>query len=451
MEEVLSKINSWVWGSPLVILLIGVGLYFTIRLGFVQIRLFPHAIAVLSGKYDREGDPGEISHFKALMTALSGTIGTGNIIGVAVAISMGGAGAVFWMWVTAIVGMATKFASCSLAVAFRKVGENGEACGGPMYYIELGIGKKFKWLAVLFAIFTVIASFGIGNMFQVKSLTIASHVIIFGKGALTKEYFDLILGIILAVIVALVILGGIRRISSFAGFFIPIMFMLYILSGLIILFIHKEEIVPVFKTIFYSAFHAPEAISGGLFGSVIRLGVTRGIFSNESGLGSAPIAHGAAKTKEPIREGLVAMLGPFIDTILVCSMTAFVILTTGALGENIETGILTSIAFEAGLEGTGWIVSLSTIFFAFSTIVAWSYYGDRAIDYLFGNKSVLLYRIAYIIVVFIGALLPIKEVILISDIFNALMAIPNLLALLILSPKLSALTKEYLIKLKEAV
>jgi alanine or glycine:cation symporter, AGCS family len=444
MNYYLEVIKEFVWGLPLIILLIGVGLYLTIRTCFVQGRLFFHALKVVSGKYDNLTDPGEISHFKALMTALSATIGTGNIVGVAVAISMGGPGAVFWMWVTAIVGMATKFTSCTLAIVFRKIDPSGEVHGGPMYYIEMGMGKKFKWLAVLFAFFTVVASFGIGNMFQVKSLSIAVHSLFFGNQELPSFYFNLTLGMILAVIVGSVILGGIRRISAFTSYLVPLMFALYFISGIVILVIHWKMIIPGFYEIFYGAFHAPESLEGGLLGSVIRVGVSRGVFSNESGLGSAPIAHGAARTKEPIREGLVAMLGPFVDTLLVCTITALVIICTGVYETSSSVGTLTSLAFNQGIYGSGVIVLITTILFAFSTLIAWSYYGDRSIDYLAGAWGVKLYRIVYVICVGAGVLLPFPQVVSLSDIFNALMAIPNLIALIVLFPTVIYLLKDYI-------
>jgi len=448
LSEFLSQFSSIVWGVPLMVLLVGTGLYLTFRLCFVQTRGFIHGVNVLRGKYDKKTDPGEISHFSALTTALSATIGTGNIVGVAAAILMGGPGAVFWMWVTACVGMATKFTSCTLAVHFRQIDKGGESHGGPMHFIELGMGKKFKWLAVLFALFTALASFGIGNMFQINNMVTATNGLIFGEGTEILLSMRLIVGLITACVVALVILGGIKRIANVSSKLVPFMCFFYIIAGLFILLRNIDLIVPGLQLIFTQAFHAPESVTGGLFGGVIRAGVARGLFSNEAGLGSAAMAHGAARTNEPVREGLVAMLGPFIDTIIVCSITALVIICTGAYETVSIKGQLTSAAFEMGLPGSGWIVSIGIILFAFSTLIAWSYYGDRAVDYLFGTKAVKGYRIIYIAFVILGSLRPLDDVINFCDALNGLMAIPNLIALIVLAPVVTKLTAEYFQKLK---
>jgi len=430
------------------VLLVGTGVYLTLRLCFVQLRGFPHGVHVIRGKYDKASDPGEISHFAALTTALSATIGTGNIVGVAAAILMGGPGAVFWMWITACVGMATKFTSCTLAVHFRRIDESGEVHGGPMHFIELGMGKRFKWLAILFASFTALASFGIGNMFQINNMVAATNGLVFGEGAEISFLMRLSIGLITAGVVASVILGGIKRIAIFASRLVPFMCLFYIGAGLIILFKNIDLIVPGIQLIWTQAFHAPESVAGGLLGGVIRSGVARGLFSNEAGLGSAPMAHGAARTKEPVREGLVAMLGPFIDTIIVCSVTALVIISTGAYETVSIKGQLTSAAFEMGLPGSGWLVSVSIILFAFTTLIAWSYYGDRAVDYLFGAKAVGGYRMFYVGFVVLGALRPLDDVINFCDALNGLMAIPNLIALVILAPTVTKITKEYFQRLQ---
>jgi len=444
----LSWLSSIVWGVPLIVLLVGTGLYLTLRLCFVQIRGFSHGIDILRGNYDNKSDPGEISHFAALTTALSATIGTGNIVGVAAAILMGGPGAVFWMWITACVGMATKFVSCTLSVHFRRIDKNGESHCGPMHFIELGMGKQYKWLAVLFALFTALASFGIGNMFQINNMVTAANGLILGEDAEILLPMRLFIGIITAGIVASVIIGGIKRIANVASKLVPLMCLFYILAGLCILFINIDLIIPGLRLIFTQAFHAPESVAGGLFGGVMRAGVARGLFSNEAGLGSAAMAHGAARTKEPVREGLVAMLGPFVDTIIVCSITALVIICTGAYEIVFIKGQLTSAAFEIGLPGSGWLVSVSIILFAFSTLIAWSYYGDRAVDYLFGAKAVKGYRIIYVMFVVLGALRPLDDVINFCDALNGLMAIPNLVAVIVLAPLVTKITKEYFQRLK---
>jgi len=444
----LSNFSSFVWGVPLMVLLVGTGLYLTVRLAFVQSRGFGHAIGVVRGKYDNANDPGEISHFRALTTALSATIGTGNIVGVAAAILIGGPGAVFWMWITALVGMATKFTSCTLAVHFRRIDKHGETHGGPMHFIEMGMGRNFKWLAILFATFTAVASFGIGNMFQVNNMVSAVNSLILGNGAEIASLISLGVGGLTAVLVAFVILGGIKRIAGFASKLVPFMCVFYILAGIVILIKNAHLILPGLQLIFTQAFHAPESVAGGLFGGVIRAGVARGLFSNEAGLGSAAMAHGAARTKEPVREGLVAMIGPFIDTIIVCTITALVIICTGAYKIVNVKGQLTSAAFEIGLPGSGWLVSVGIILFAFSTLIAWSYYGDRAADYLFGKKAVGPYRILYIGFIFLGALRPLDDVINFCDAMNGLMALPNLIALIVLSPLVVKLTQDYFRKLK---
>lgn len=443
MAEWIQKFDALVWGTPLIVALVGTGLFLTFRLGWIQVRGFTSAIKVLSGRYDDKRDPGEITHFQALATALSATIGTGNIVGVAAAILTGGPGAVFWMWVTAVVGMATKFTCCTLSVHFRKIDENGETHAGPMHYIELGLGKKFKWLAIAFAFFTITASYGIGNMFQANNIVSALSSMIPHEGLLESLAFRLGSGMMIAFLVGLVILGGIQRIAHVASKLVPFMCIMYVGVGVLILIRNVSAIPDAIQLIFYHAFHAPEAVAGGLLGGVIRTGVARGLFSNEAGLGSAPIAHGAAKTKEPVREGLVAMLGPFIDTLVVCSITALVIVMTGAHNTQSAAGLLTGEAFNIGLPGSGFFVSLSILLFAFSTLISWSYYGDRAADYLFGHQAVLVYRWSYVGVIVLGSVGSITTVINFCDAMNGLMALPNLIALLALSPIVAKLTKDY--------
>jgi len=451
LSELINQLTSFVWGLPLMILLVGTGLYLTLRLGFIQIRAFWHAVKVTSGKYSDPNDPGEISPFRALTTALSATIGTGNIVGVAAAILTGGPGAVFWMWVTATVGMATKYTSCMLAVKFRRVDETGETHGGPMHFIEQGMGPRFKWLAILFAIFTAVASFGIGNMFQVNNIASSVNALIFGEGQEISLSVSLIVGVVTAVLVAGVILGGIKRIAVVASRLVPFMCLFYIAGGVVILIKHYDLIPHGLNLIFTQAFHAPESVAGGLLGGVIRSGVARGLFSNESGLGSAAMAHGAAKTKEPVQQGLVAMLGPFIDTIVVCTITALVIICTGTYETISIKGHLTSASFDAGIPGSGKMVSVAVVLFAFSTLIAWSYYGDRAVDYLFGKRAVKPYRLIYIGVVVFGSIMTLDQVIAFCDASNALMAAPNLIALIALSPLVVKLTRDYLKRSKDDV
>jgi AGCS family alanine or glycine:cation symporter len=448
LAGIIAKIDSFIWGPPLMLLLVGTGLYLTVRTSFIQFRGFRHGIKALRGHFDKADDPGEISPFRALSAALSATIGTGNIVGVAAAILMGGPGAVFWMWITALVGMATKFGCCALAVHFRRIDETGEAHGGPMHYIEMGMGPSFRWLAVLFAAFTATASLGIGNMFQINNVAAAVNTILYGHNAQSSGTVNIIVGLLAATIVAVVILGGIKRIANVASKIVPFMCVFYILAGLFILLKNAATIPHGLGLIFKYAFIAPEAVAGGLLGGVIRSGVARGLFSNEAGLGSAAMAHGAARTREPIRQGMVAMLGPFIDTIVVCTITALVIICTGAYETVSVKGKLTSAAFDMGIPGSGKVVSLSIILFAFSTLVSWSYYGDRAVDYLFGKKAVTPYRWIYIGFIFLGSVIHLSVVIDFCDAMNGLMAIPNLIALITLTPLLVSLIRDYMKRIK---
>jgi AGCS family alanine or glycine:cation symporter len=449
VADIIAKVDSFIWGIPLMVLLVGTGLYLTVRTAFIQFRGFQHGIKVLRGQFDRVDDPGEVSPFRALAAALSGTIGTGNIVGVAAAILVGGPGAVFWMWMTALVGMATKFACCALAVHFRRIDESGEAHGGPMHYIELGMGPSFQWLAVLFAVFTTMASLGIGNMFQINSVAAAVNVILYGYDVPSSETVNLVVGLIAASVVAIVILGGIKRIANVASKIVPFMCAFYILAGLFILLKNAGAVSHGIGLIFQYAFTAPESVTGGLLGGVIRSGVARGLFSNEAGLGSAAMAHGAARTRQPIRQGMVAMLGPFIDTIVVCTISALVIVCTGAYKTITIKGKLTSAAFDMGIPGAGMLVSLAIILFAFSTLISWSYYGDRAVDYLFGRKAVVPYRWIYVGFVLLGAVIHLSVVIEFCDAMNGLMAIPNLIALITLTPVLVSLTRRYVKRMRK--
>ena len=444
MTELLGTISGFVWGLPTIILLVGTGILITLMMKFIQFRHFVYAWKLISGKYDNPEDEGEVTHFQALSTALSATIGTGNIAGVGTAVAIGGPGAVFWMWVTAVFGMGLKYAECLLSLNFRTVHKDGTTGGGPMYYLEYGL--KQKWLGIAFAIFAAISAFGIGNMVQANS--VAEPLLdTFGVP-------KIVTGMVIALLCFAVIVGGVKRIGAFASKIVPAMAFFYVVGALLMIIIHIGEVPAAFATIFSDAFSGTAA-TGGFVGAgvaqAIRFGVARGVFSNEAGLGSAPIAHGAAQTKEPVREGLVAMLGPFIDTLVICTMTALAIILTGAFtmkgadGSGLTGAVLTKTAFKTGMPFAGgeYIVTIGIIFFAFSTIIGWSYYGDRCIDYLFGQKMVLPYRVIYCLIIPMGATVKLSTVWTVSDIFNALMAWPNLIGLICLSPVVVRLTKEY--------
>ena len=397
-----------------------------------------YALRSLFKKEDKES--GDISSFESLMTALSATVGTGNIAGVATAIFLGGPGAIFWMWITAIFGMATKYAEAFLAIKYREKNQNDEYVGGPMYYIKNGLSQKFSYLAYFFALFGMIAAFGIGN--GVQSNSVAQVV--------TNEFEinKLTVGIVIAFLVTLVILGGIKSIGKTASKLVPIMSLIYIIGGLYIIMIHHNQIPTIFFMIIESAFTGTAA-SGGFAGATIwvaiRFGVSRGVFSNEAGLGSSPIAHAAARTNSPIKQGSVSMLEPLIDTIIVCTITAFVILLSQSWLSGVNGAALTSNAYEQGLPLFGkYIVIFGLVLFAFSTIIGWSYYGEKCAEFIFGNRIIIPYRIFWIIIIPVGAVTELNLVWLIADIMNALMALPNLIALVLLSPIVFKETRAYL-------
>ena len=468
MEELrgmLEAADGFLWGSWVTIgLLVGTGIYLTLRLLFIQLRHLGHAIACVRGKYDHSGEGGDISHFKALATALSATIGTGNIAGVATAIALGGPGAVFWMWVTALVGMATKFTSCTLAVKYRRIHEDGSASGGPMHFLSRGLENRRlgRFLGGAFALFGMVASFGIGNMVQANSvvgglgylLPESAHTGGFSPWAgFHVSWLALAAGIILSALTGVVILGGIRRIANVAGVVVPFMCSFYVLGALLILVLNAQAIPGALAQVFKYAF-TPYAAGGGALGvavsQAIRFGVARGIFSNESGLGSAPIAHAAARTGEPVREGVVAMLGPLVDTLVICTMTALVILVTGAHRSGLDGSAMTARAFETGLFGFGqYLVGFGIVFFAYSTIIAWSYYGDRCAEFLFGERAIPIYRRLYTGFVVVGAVGGLRTIWTVADIFNALMAIPNLIGLLLLSGVVAREARRYFQRLKD--
>ena len=443
LQSMMETLSGWVWGPYMLVLIVGTGVFLTFRLLFWQFRMLPLAFKQVFCKHDKaQKEPGDISHFASLMTALSATIGTGNIAGVATACVLGGPGAVFWMWMTALFGMATKYGEGVLAVKYRIKNEKGQMSGGPMYYIERGL--KWKWLAIIFAFFGTVASFGIGS--SVQSNTVALAV----ENSLGVETW--ITGVVITVFSALVILGGISSISKASSVIVPIMAILYVTGGLIIILNNLHLVVPAFELIFRDAFTG-EAVAGGAIGAVIRYGVARGVFSNEAGMGSAPIAAAAAKTDHPARQGLVSMTGTFIDTIIVCSITGIVLVMGFIMAGNSFGGatgaVLTTQVFDQLLQGFGgWVVTFGIIFFAYSTILGWSYYGEKCCTYLFGEKYVLIYRLIYIASVFIGTIATLDLVWLFADTFNGLMAVPNLIALLLLSGVIAKESKDFIAKRK---
>ena len=440
-----SKISGLVWGTPLIVLLVGTGIFLTFRLGFIQFRFLGEGLktAFLPHRQKREGK-GDISHFQALMTALAATIGTGNIAGVATAISMGGPGALFWMWITAIFGMATKYAEAVLAVKYRIVDKNGEMAGGPMYVLERGL--NMKWLGIAFALFGALAGFGIGNMVQSNSIAHALKA--------TFGMTELATGAFLTFATAAIILGGIKSIAKASGVIVPVMAVFYVLASIVVLTINYKAVPGAFVLIFEHAF-TPMAAVGGFGGAMVRTiiqrGVSRGVFSNESGLGSAPIAAAAAKTDVPGRQALVSMSGTFIDTLVVCTLTGLVLITTGVWSSGETGAALTATAYGVGLNhGVGnLIVTVGIAFFAFSTIIGWAYYGEKCMEYLAGERAIKPYRYLWCAAVPLGALLQLNIVWNIADILNGLMAIPNLIALLLLSGVVAKETKAFTTLLKK--
>lgn len=455
MEKInywISEAASFVWGLPLLILLIGGGLYLLIYSRFLPFAYFAHAINVLRGKYDNPNDPGEISHFQALMTALSSTVGMGNIAGVAVAIAVGGPGAVFWMWVSAIVGMSTKFFTCTLAILYRGKDDAGEIQGGPMYFIVEGLGKAWKPLAIMFSVAGLVGALPV---FNVNQLTQAiNDILLVPKGYEKSFSTDLIIGIVLALITGVVILGGLNRISKTASRIVPAMVGLYFIAVLAILFINVDVVPYYFKLIFTDAFAADnytgDPMFGGILGALIVLGIRRGAFSNEAGIGTAPMAHGAAKTNEPIREGLVAMLGPFIDTIIVCTLTALSILVTGVWKTSEANGVsLTAKAFSDAIPGFGpYLLLVCIAVFSISSLFSYSYYGTKCLSFLFGTRHKHIYNYFYIGSILFGATTSLSLMINLIDTFFALMAIPTMLTTLILAPKVMARARLYFDNLK---
>ena len=438
--HVLDVVSGWVW-LVMMFPLLGIGLLLTIGLKGITLRRIPEALGVLFSKDSGEKAPGdgEISPFKALMTALSATVGTGNIAGVATAIFLGGPGAIFWMWMTALVGMATKYGEAVMAVHFREIDEDGRYVGGPMYYIKNGLGPKWTWLGTAFALLAIAAGLGAGNTVQANSI---ADVVESNLGIpMWMTAFAVL------TLTAMVLIGGIQRIAQVAGKLVPIMVVFYVGASLVILVINVAEIPDALAMIVSDAFTGTAA-TGGFAGAAvmaaIRFGVARGIFSNEAGLGSAPIAHAAAKTNDPVRQGAIGMLGTFIDTLFICTITALVIITTGVWTSGENGATLTSMAFEQVLPYGNFIVVISLMVFAFTTILGWSYYGERCAEYLFGPKAILPFRVMWCAAIPVGALTGLEAIWLMADIMNALMAVPNLLALALLSPIIFKITSDRL-------
>lgn len=437
IEHWLEKVNSLVWGPPLLILLVGTGIWLTIRLGVLQLFRLPLALTLIF-KSKNEGD-GDVSSFGALATALAATIGTGNIVGVATAIKVGGPGALFWMWVAAFFGMATKYGEGLLAVKYRKIDDNGQILGGPMYYIEKGLGIKFKPLAVFFAISGVlVALLGIGTFPQINAIVSSTEASL-GIPAI-------VMASIVTIITALVTLGGIQSISTVTTTIVPVMALIYFVASFVVLIAFADQIPSVLSLIFHSAFNATAA-NGGFWGATvmmaIRNGIARGVFSNESGLGSTPIAAAAAKVKWPAEQGLISMTGTFIATIIVCSLTGLALLVTGVWTEPMEGVAMTQAAFDAALPNGSLILTICLALFAFTTILGWNYYGERCIVYLFGIKSILPYRLVFIAIIGLGAFIKLDLIWTLADIANGLMALPNLIALLGLSGVIVTETQLY--------
>ncbi|WDP91907.1 MAG: sodium:alanine symporter family protein [Desulfobacter sp.] len=436
-ETIVGKVGAFAWGPPMLFLLVGTGFWLTFSLRGLQFTKLWHSLylALIKRKEDTD-EPGDITHFQALMTALSATVGTGNIAGVATAIAAGGPGALFWMWITGLVGMATKYSEAVLAVKYREVDENGEMSGGPMYYISKGL--NLPWLGVVFAAFAAIASFGIGNMVQSNSVADAVEATFHIPPAVT--------GVVLMVCTAAVILGGIKKIGKVTGILVPVMIVLYVLGALSIILLNVAHVPAAVALIVKQAF-TPTAATGGFAGATvmlaIRMGVARGVFSNESGLGSAPIAAAAAQTKHPVSQALVSMTQTFIDTIVVCTMTGLVLILTDTWAIGKTGAELTTVAFQNGIPGGAYIVTIGLILFAYSTILGWSYYGEKSIEYLFGVKAVKPYRIIFVLFVGVGAMAKLNLVWNLSDTFNGLMAIPNLVGLLLLTPVIVKETRSY--------
>ena len=454
IDDVIQSYNNYVGVYAVLAMLVPTGIYFIIRLKFLNVTKLGHSIMVVAGKYDKKGDKGDVSHFKALTTALSATVGTGNIVGVSLAIYFGRPGAIFWMWITGFLGMILKYAECTLSHKYRRFNSDGSVSGGPMYYMEYGLkdklGKGAKVLAVIFAVATILCSLGTGNMAQANSMTDAMFT--------SYEIIPWLSGIFITFLVLLVIVGGIKRIAEVTSFLVPFMAILYFIAAISVLVVMHAEIPAAFELILYDAFHGDYAKEAGILGGLflaMTWGIRRGLFSNEAGQGSAPIAHAAARTEHPAREGLVASLEPLVDTLIICTMTALVIIVTGAWQSDIQGVGMTIEGMKIGLGNIGmhhWaehIVTIGLVLFAFSTVISWSYYGTRAANYLLGEKYIKPYRYLYATFVFLGCIFGIDLVWHFVDMVITFMTIPNLIALLLLSGVLMNETKKYFDEMKK--
>lgn len=448
-DKIISEISSFVWGYPLLFILIGGGIYLLIISRFIPFKYFFHAIDIIRGKFNDKKSDGEISHFQALTTALSATVGMGNIAGVAVAISIGGPGAIFWMWVSGIIGMSTKFFTSALAVMYRGVDSAGNKQGGPMYFIVNGLGKKWIPMAMFFSFCGMVGALPV---FNVNQLTQAINDIVLKPNGFEVSLFsNAIIGLILIISTSIVILGGLKRISRVSAKLVPFMVGIYILSILVILSLNYNKVPEYLYLIFYDAFNADyysgNSALGGVLGALIILGIRRGAFSNEAGIGMAPMAHGAAKTNNPVKEGFVAMLGPFIDTLMVCTMTALAILVTGAWKTQADGVSLTAAAFESSFSNAGNYILLACVFvFSISSLFSYSYYGTKCLSFLAGDNNKKKYNYIYIISIMLGATTSLSMMINLIDTFFALMAVPTMIATLILAPKVLNELNKYEIK-----
>ena len=437
MAELITWINGWAWGPPMLVLLLGTGLYLSLGLRFMTVRKIPVALRLLLQGRQGKGE-GDISPFSALMTSLSATIGTGNIAGVATAVALGGPGALFWMWITALVGMATKYAEAVCAVRFREQDALGNFSGGPMYYIRNGLHRRWHWLGFLFALFGSLAGFGLANTVQSNSVAQVLND--------TFSVPPLATGLVLMLLVGAVVLGGIKRIANVASWLVPFMALSYVLMSLVVIITHFQHIPGALVTIVEGAMTGTAA-TGGFAGATVwaalRFGVARGVFSNEAGLGSAPIAHAAARTNQPVQQGMIAMLGTFIDTLIVCTMTGLVIVIMDVWPSGVSGASLTSMAFSSAFQGGEYVVALGLCLFAFTTMIGWSFYGERCAVFLLGTRVIMPFRIAWVIAIPLGTLVELDLVWLIADTLNAFMAIPNLIALMLLSPMVFKISREY--------
>ena len=455
LESIMIAFGDAMWGTPLVVLLLGGGVFFFFFSRFVQFKHFGHAINVLRGKYDDPDEKGEITHYQALSTHLAATVGMGNISGVAVAILVGGPGAIFWMWVSAFFGMATKFFTCSLAIMYRGKDSSGDLQGGPMYVIREGLSKSWYWLAILFSVAGMV---GVLPIFQANQLTQVIHDVVLEPMGMGNSYFttswisirisDLVTGIVLTIVVTAVIYGGIKRVGTVAGKLVPVMVVVYFVTVMIIIGMNFSQVPAMFSLIFTDAFTG-NAVLGGAVGSVILIGAQRAAFSNEAGIGTAPMAHGAAKTNEPIREGLVAMIGPAIDTLLVCTLTAITILITDTWHTTSREGVSVTLqAFDAGIPYGGYILALCAFIFALTSLFSLSYYGEKCYAFLFGAQRKKQYIFLYITSIIVGSVASLSAIMSLIDGMYATMAIPTMISALILAPRVMEATKKYFAKMK---